>query len=76
MPRAATIKGINYKPEMTFKVWLIMNGVSQREIADLLGVSVQTINAKVNGRKDFTMEQARKIIEKYKISADVFLPSA
>lgn len=62
-------------PELTFKGWMAANKVSQRELAKFLGVSYQTINKKVNGKEDFTMKQARAIVEKYKASADIFLPS-
>ena len=37
--------------------------VTQQELADKLGVSVQTFNSKINGRTAFTIPEAIKIIE-------------
>lgn len=62
-------------PELAFKGWMAANRISQRELAELLGVSKQTICKKVNGKEDFTMSQVRIIVERYNCSADVFLPS-
>lgn len=57
-----------------FKGWLAENRVSQKEIAELLGISQQATWQKVNGRLDFTLPQISKICAKYHISADIFLP--
>lgn len=61
-------------PELLFKGWMAQNKITQRELAAFLGVSYNTVNKKVNGHEDFTMEQARAIRSHYKVSADVFLP--
>lgn len=37
-------------------------GYSQRLLADEMGITVQSINAKLNGRKQFTIEEALNII--------------
>lgn len=37
--------------------------VSQSELARVLGITVQTLNAKLNGRTQFTIEEAVKITE-------------
>lgn len=58
---------------MTFKAWLVINKVSQRELADLLGLSQQSVYLKVNGKTDFTLPQIKKICDKYGVSADIFL---
>lgn len=60
--------------ELCFKGWLVTNGITQKEIAELLGLSYQSVCMKVNGKRDFTLDEARKICAKYKISADVFMP--
>lgn len=39
------------------------NNVTQQELADKLGISVQTFNSKINGRTAFTIPEAMKIIE-------------
>lgn len=62
-------------PDLTFKGWMVTNRISQQELADFLGLTYKSINKKVNGHEDFTMDQARRIVEKYHCSADVFIPS-
>lgn len=61
-------------PRLTFKGWMAENHIRQNEIADILGLSLQSINLKVNGKQDFTLAQIAKICEHYHISADLFLP--
>lgn len=58
--------------ELKFKAWMVQNRIPQQEIADLLGVSLQMANAKINGREDFTLSQVKKICKEYRISADEF----
>lgn len=60
-------------PDITFKAWLVNNGISQTELAELLGVSFTSVNAKVNGRSQWTLPQIKKICSKYHVSADIFL---
>lgn len=59
--------------DLNFKAWLVINGITQRELAEVLGLSFQSVNKKVNGKEDFTLEQARKICKHYHISADLLL---
>lgn len=59
---------------LSFKGWLVQNKVTQTELAKLLGISVQAVNGKVNGRHPFTMNQVIKICETYGVSSDIFLP--
>ena len=61
-------------PELIFKGWMAAHNISQRELAEFLGVSYTTINKKVNGKEDFSMAQARAIRAHYGCSAEVFLP--
>lgn len=61
---------------LTFKGWLAENNITQTEIANLLGMSIQSINLKCNGKQDFTLPQIAKICETYHISADIFLPAS
>lgn len=57
---------------LKFKAWLVVNKIKQNEIAELLGISLENTNAKLNGRQDFTLAQVKKICEHYGISADEF----
>lgn len=59
---------------LSFKGWMAENNVKQTEIAELLGISIQSVNLKVNGKLDFSLPQVRTICAKYGISADIFLP--
>jgi len=49
------------------KVIMFARKVTQADLADMLNVSEQTVNAKLNGRGDFTIEEAEKIIEELEI---------
>lgn len=57
---------------MKFKAWLVENGISQKDLAEFLGITVVSVNRKLNGSEDFTIKQIRAICEKYGISADEF----
>ena len=58
---------------LKFKAWMVANRVTQRELAELLDLSLTSINKKVNGKEDFSLAQIRTICEKYGLSADIFL---
>ena len=45
------------------------NGVSQNELADMLGLTYQTISIKMNGHKDFTQSEIRGIKVIFGLSA-------
>lgn len=62
------------KEPLRFKGWMAENHITQGEIAKVLGVSIVSVNLKVNGKSPFTLEQITKICEQYQISADIFLP--
>ena len=59
--------------QMTFKSWLVQHNITQTELAKQLGISVTMVNAKVNGKSEFTLSQIRKICQIYDLSADIFL---
>lgn len=59
---------------LSFKGWLAENNVSQTEIAKELGLSIQSVNLKVNGKSNFTLPQVAKLIDKYGMDAEIFLP--
>lgn len=60
-------------PKLTFKAWLVLNNITQREIAHVLGISAQSVNKKVNGKEDFSVSQARVLCKKYNIDANIFI---
>lgn len=53
-----------------FKGYMAEHDISQKELADLLGITQENVNAKVNGRQEFTLAQVKIICQKYGISAD------
>lgn len=55
---------------MKFKAWLVENGIKQNEVAELLQISRESVNAKLNKREEFTLSQVKRLCEYYKISAD------
>lgn len=57
---------------LKFKGWLVEHKIKQSDIAELLDITVENVNAKVNGRQDFTLSQVKKICDAYSISADDF----
>lgn len=61
------------KNSINFKGWAVSNNIKQKDIAVLLGVSLQTVNNKINGRRAFTLDDIKKLNAAYGVSADVFL---
>lgn len=57
---------------LKFKGYCAENKISQKEIAELLGIKQQNVNAKLNGRQDFTVSQIRTLCEHFGISADIY----
>ena len=55
-----------------FKGYCVANGIKQKELADLLGLSISVINQKMNGRLDWTLEQVKTLCKHYGISADIY----
>ena len=59
---------------LSFKAWLVENNIKQGEVAQILGISMQSTNMKVNGKRYFTLPQIKKLCEHYGISAEYFIP--
>lgn len=55
-----------------FKGYMAINNIKQTEIAELLDISIQSVNKKVNGKEDFTLPQIRTLCQRFGISADDF----
>lgn len=64
-----------HKPYNKFKGWLRTNGMTYRDLAELLGLSVATVSAKINGKSDFLLSEIESIKNKYKIDYDIFFTS-
>lgn len=55
-----------------FKAFCAENDIKQAEVANVIGVTVSTANQKINDKLPFTMEQVKKLCDKYNLSADIF----
>lgn len=56
-----------------FKAYLSEQGITQKEIAELIGVSSATLNKKINGTgSDFSLTEVRKISKEFNIDANEF----
>lgn len=59
---------------------MVANGVTQRELANAVGISENTMSAKITGKRPFNTDEAIKIcgllnIEDTTIMKDIFLAS-
>jgi len=62
---------------LKFKGYCAENRIKQAELAKLLGLTIQSINNKINGRQEFSLTEVKTICSHYGISADVyFLPDS
>ena len=57
---------------LKFKAYCVEHGIKQSEIAELLKISLQNVNRKLNGKEPFTLEQVKLICKTYGISADEY----
>lgn len=55
-----------------FRGWCAEHGVSNKELAKLLGINESNMSLKMTGKAGFSIEQVRKICITYGISADEF----
>lgn len=57
---------------LKFKGYCAENGIKQSEIAEILGITTQSVNRKLNGKEPFKLSQVKILCEHYKISADEY----
>lgn len=62
-----------HPPYNSFKGFLAERGMTYKDIADLLGISVTAVGAKVNGKSDFSLSEALAIKKKYQPDREIFL---
>ena len=55
---------------LKFKGFCAEHKIKQSEIAELLQITVQSVNRKLNGNEPFTLEQVKTLCKHYEISAD------
>ena len=56
--------------ELRFKGYCAEHNIKQAEIAEILGIHVQNVSEKLNGKQSFTLYQIRTLCKHYGISAD------
>ena len=57
---------------LKFKGFLAERKITQAQLAELLDLTPQSINKKVNGKEDFSLAQIKTICNEYGISADEY----
>lgn len=57
---------------LKFKGYCAEHNIKQKDIAELLGITPQTVNRKLNGKEPFTLDQVKTICAHYGISADEY----
>lgn len=57
---------------LKFKGWLVENSIKQSEIAELLEIDQVNVNAKINNKQPWTLQQVKTICQHYGISADIY----
>lgn len=63
----------NMEVLLNLKAWMVVNRVTQKDFAETLGVSLQTVNNKINGRRAFTLPDIQKLNKAYGVDANVFM---
>lgn len=63
----------NMEVLLNLKAWMVVNQVTQKDFAETLGVSPQTVNNKINGRRAFTLPDIKKLNKAYGVDANVFI---
>lgn len=58
------------------KMLRVLHNDKQQDLADLIGVSVTNYNLKENDKSKFTLEEAKLISDKYKVSIDKLISSS
>ena len=61
-----------HEPYKKFKGWLRGEGLTYKDVAELLGNSVATISAKINGQSDFSLSEIQKIRKEYNLDNGIF----
>lgn len=63
---------IIHDPYDRFKGWLLEHHITYADLAELLGLNIATVSAKINGTSDFLLSEVKLIKNNYKLSSDIF----
>lgn len=61
-----------HEPYSKFKGWLRSNGLTYKDIAELLGLSVATVSSKINGHSDFLLSEIQVIKQHFHLDNGIF----
>ncbi len=61
-----------HEPYVAFKRFLAGNGLTYKDVAEVIGKVENTVQLKINGQSDFYISEQRKICEKWGIDRDIF----
>ena len=64
-----------HKAYNNFKGWLRSNGLTYKDVGTLLGLSVATVSAKINGQSDFLLSEIQILRKHYNLDSDIFFTS-
>lgn len=62
---------LKHHPYLKLKELLVGRGLKQKYLADLLGLSVVTINQKINGTLNFTYEEVEIFCDDLNVSTEI-----
>ena len=57
---------------LKFKAFCVENRIKQKDIAEILEITVQSVNRKLNDKEPFTLEQVKILCVTFGISADEY----
>lgn len=61
-----------HNPYMKFKGWLKSKNLTYKDVAEVLGLSVATVSAKINGQSDFLLSEIETIKKHYNLESEIF----
>ena len=61
-----------HNPYMKFKGWLRSKNLTYKDVSEVLGLSVVTVSAKINGQSDFLLSEIETIKKHYDLDSDIF----
>lgn len=61
-----------HRPYAKFKGWLRENGLTYKDVGDVLGLSIATVSAKINGQSDFLLAEIQTLKKHYNLESDIF----
>lgn len=50
------------------KVLMFERDITQRQLADIIGINISTLNGKISGKREFTLSEINKIITYFNLS--------